>query len=134
VYPSDAAIGLASMVFRALQKVISANSYDIKPSPGLFFNPKGPTSGAGSGEIYIDCQPVGESDEEKIIVTDSGSASGTMTMEDLMQNKIFQMFLGCFVFLVIIYVIKLAVGSINPNKNAAGTVMGKVIGIVSKPA
>lgn len=134
VYPSDSAIGLASNVFRALQKVIAANSYDIKPSPGLFFNPKGPTSGAGTGEIYIDCQPVGESDEEKIIVTDSGSAAGTMTMDDLMHNKYFQMFLGCLVFLIIIFVVKLVVGSINPNKSAAGSVMGNIIGIVSKPA
>jgi hypothetical protein len=118
VYPSDSAIGLAERILAALQKVIAANSYDIKPSPGLFFNPKGPTSGAGSGEIYIDCQPVGESDEEKIIVTDSGSSSESMTAEELMQNKYFQMFLGCIIFLVLVYIINLLVGSVNPAKNA----------------
>jgi carbonic anhydrase len=117
VYPSDSAIGLAERVLTALQKVITTNNYDIKSSPGLFFNPKGPTSGAGSGEIYIDCQPVGESDEEKIIVTDSGSSSESMTTEELMQNKYFQMFLGCLIFLVLVYVINLFVGSVNPAKN-----------------
>ena len=134
VYPSDSAIGLTERVLTALEKVITANSYDIKASPGLFFNPKGPTSGAGSGEIYIDCQPVGESEEEKIIVTDSGSSSGSMTTEELMQNKYFQMFLGCLIFLVIIYVVKLLVSSINPAKGGTGigSVMGSVTGNASK--
>jgi len=124
VFPSDSAIGLAEFVLKSLQKVIDANSYDIKPSPGLFFNPKGPTSGAGSGEIYIDCQPVGESDEEEIIITDSGSSSGSMTTEELMQNKYFQMFLGCLIFLVLVYVINLGVGSVNPAKTGSGSGSG----------
>lgn len=123
VYPSDSAIGLAQTIFNALKKVIVANKYDIKQSPGLFFNPKGPTSGAGSGEIYIDCQPVGESDEEEIIITDSSSSSESMTTEELMQNKYFQMFLGCLIFLVIVYVVNLLVGSVNPPK-VTGTGIG----------
>jgi len=124
VYPSDSAIGLAERILAALQKVIAANSYDIKPSPGLFFNPKGPTSGAGSGEIYIDCQPVGESDEDKIIVTDSGSSSESMTAEELMQNKYFQMFLGCIIFLVLVYIINLLVGSVNPANPVKNALKG----------
>jgi len=129
VYPSDSAIGLAERVLTALQKVITTNNYDIKSSPGLFFNPKGPTSGAGSGEIYIDCQPVGESDEEKIIVTDSGSSSESMTTEELMQNKYFQMFLGCLIFLVIVYFVNLLVGSFNPPKVGSGSGSGSASGI-----
>jgi carbonic anhydrase len=124
VYPAASAIGLAERVLFALQKVIAANSYDIKPSPGLFFNPKGPSSGATSGEIYIDCQPVGESEEEKIIVTDSGSSAESMTVDDLLQNKYFQMFLGCLIFLIIIYIVKLLIDSYNPPKGGSGSGFG----------
>jgi len=126
VYPADSAIGVAERVLNALQKVIKENSYDIKPSPGLFFNQKGPSSGAGSGEIYIDCQPVGESEEETIIVTDSGSSADSITLDDLKQNKIFQMVLGCLIFLVIVYVINLFIGAYNPPKRGFGSVMGNV--------
>ena len=121
VYPTDSAIGVAERVLNALQKVIQVNSYDIKPSPGLFYNQKGPSSGASSGEIYIDCQPVGESEEETIIVTDSGSYADSMTKEELMQNKYFQMFLGCLIFLVIVYVIDLIIASYNPPKRGFGS-------------
>ena len=121
VYPTDSAIGVAERVLNALQKVIQANSYDIKPSPGLFYNQKGPSSGASSGEIYIDCQPVGDSEEETIIVTDSGSYADSMTKEELMQNKYFQMFLGCLIFLVIVYVIDLIIASYNPPKRGFGS-------------
>jgi len=119
VFSSESAIGLSDKVMSALQSVITTNQYDIKPSPGLFFNEKGPTNGTSSSEIYIDCQPVGESEEETIIVTDSGSSSDSLTMGDLMQNKFFQMFLGCIIFVIIIYFIKLLVGAYNPPKGGA---------------
>lgn len=123
VFPGDSVIGISEKVLKSLQKVIQANSYDIKPSPGLFFNPKGPTSGSDSGEIYIDCQPVGESDEETIIVTDSGSSSESMSMEELMSNMYFQMFLGCLIFLVIIFIINLLIASFTPPKGGGPSLL-----------
>jgi hypothetical protein len=121
---------MTDRVLSSLKKVITENSYDIKSSPGLFFNRKGPTT-SGSGEIYIDCQPVGESEEETIIVTDSGSASEAMTVDELMQNKYFQMFLGCVIFLVIIYVAKILIGSYTPPKGMTGSGTGYRVGIAS---
>jgi carbonic anhydrase len=129
VFPSDSAIGIAERVLKGLQTVIKANTYDIKPSPGLFFNKNGPTNGTGS-EIYIDCQPVGESEEETIIITDSGSSAASMTVDDLMQNKYFQMFLGCIIFLVIIYVISLIIDAYTPPKGI-GVGIGSGIQLVS---
>jgi hypothetical protein len=96
------------MVLSALKKLITENVYDIKPSPGLFFNEKGPTNGPGSDQIYIDCQPVGQSEEEDIVITDSGSGSSadSITAENIMQNKYFQMLLGAILFIAIIYLVK----------------------------
>jgi carbonic anhydrase len=118
VYSSETAIGIAEKVLRSLQKLVTENVYDIKPSPGLFFNEKGPTNGVGSGQIYIDCQPVGESEEEEIIITDSGSSSDSVTTEDIMQNKYFQMFLGCIIFVALITLIRLLVYSYKPAIDA----------------
>lgn len=127
VYPADSAIGVAERVLSALQKVIKENSYDIKPSPGLFFNQKGPSNG-NTGEIYIDCQPVGESEEETIIVTDSGSSASSITLDDLKQNIYFQMVISCLLVLIIVFVINLFIGSYTPAKGITDSIMGSVTG------
>lgn len=116
VFATESAIGLSDIILSALKKVITENAYDIKPSPGLFFNQKGPSSNVSSGQIYIDCQPVGESEEEDVIVTDSGSGSSTemFTTENIMENKYFQMFLGALIFVAIIFFIKFLVGALKP--------------------
>ena len=134
VFSTDSAIGMPQKVIEALQKVISENSYDIKPSPGLFFNEKGPTNEAGSDQIYIDCQPVGESDDQEIIVTDSGSGDSTsnITTENIMQNKIFLMFLGCIGFIVIIVLIKLLVYSVQPVAKVAKKVIAQTTNVLSQ--
>jgi len=116
VFATESAIGLSDIILSALKKVITENTYDIKPSPGLFFNQKGPSSNVSSGQIYIDCQPVGESEEEDVIVTDSGSGSSTemFTTENIMENKYFQMFLGALIFVAIIFLIKFLVSALKP--------------------
>ena len=132
VFSTDTAIGVGEKVIGALQKVISENSYDIKLSPGLFFNEKGPTNGPGSDQIYIDCQPVGESDEQEIMVTDSGSSVSSITFENIMENKYFIMFLGCISFIIIIFLIKTAVYSFKPAAKIGGKVLEQV-GSVFEP-
>lgn len=123
VFATDSAIGLSDIILSALKKVITENAYDIKPSPGLFFNQKGPSSNVSSGQIYIDCQPVGESEEEDVIVTDSGSGSSTemFTTENIMDNKYFQMFLGALIFVAIIFLIKFLVSALKPTTGGAAT-------------
>lgn len=123
VFANDSAIALPDIILSALKKVISENAYDIKPSPGLFFNKKGPSSNVSSGQIYIDCQPVGESEEEDVIVTDSDSGSSTemFTTENIMENKYFQMFLGALIFVAIIFLIQFLVGALKPTSGSLAT-------------
>jgi carbonic anhydrase len=122
VFPAASAIGSAELVLSALRQIITENVYDIKPSPGLFFNKKGPTNGPGSGEIYIDCQPVGQSEEEEIIVTDSGNNSGdSLTGDSLtggsitMENKYFQMIIIILIVIVLVYFVKLMASAFSPK-------------------
>ena len=119
VFGNDSAIPIGDIIFSTLKKVITENAYDIKPSPGLFFNQKGPSSNVSSEQIYIDCQPVGESEEENVIVTDSGSSSESFTSENIMKNKIFQMFLGAIIFIAIIFLIQFLVNAFKPTNGRA---------------
>lgn len=132
VYNSDSAIGVAERVIWALQKIISENTYDIKPSPGLFFNEKGPTNGPGSDQIYIDCQPVGESEEQEIMVTDSGSDASTISFENIMDNKYFIIFLSCIAFVIIMLVIKFGISAFKPVAKLAADATNKATGMVTR--
>lgn len=86
-----------------LQSIIQNNSYDIKTGPKLFYNEKGPNVGGG-GDIYIDCQPVGESDETTEIITDMGSA---YTFKDFFNNPYFKFILVMLLFIIVLYGLKL---------------------------
>jgi carbonic anhydrase len=118
VYASDSSIGLTDTVLSVLKKVITENAYDIKPSPGLFYNEKGPASTSSSSQIYIDCQPVGQSEEETII-TNSGTSYNFFTSENIMQNQLVQVFLGAIIFVVLIYLIQFLIGVLKPTTVAA---------------
>ena len=70
--PLQASLDITPDTLKSLQNIIKTNGYDIKKGASLFYNEKGPTEGAGDGEIYIDCQPVDASEETTEIVIDSG--------------------------------------------------------------
>ena len=107
----DGSISVSESTLKILQKIISVNQYDIKTGPKLFYNAKGPSSSKDSGQIYIDCQPVGQSEEEKIIITDLGSSS--ISIPDLVNNKVFQAIAGSLFFVGLVYAAKTALDSIK---------------------
>lgn len=112
-----------------LQSIILSNPYDIKTGPNVFYNDKGPSvGGAGGDQIYIDCQPVGSSDETTEIVTDMGSSPYPETISDWLNNPLVRLFLGSLLFIVILYVIKLLLDMIKPVKlEEIPTVMAELI-------
>jgi hypothetical protein len=120
-----------------LQSIIVNNSYDIKSGVHFFYNPKGPKKGSITGdEIYIDCQPVGKSDEEELLDTnngsndDSDSDSGTTT-SDIIKNPIVRAILGGLVFAFLILLVNIVVGSIKMPENlmfGGGGTRRKIIG------
>lgn len=73
VYGKENAISLNSSVISTLNKIISPETDLLCPvGPLLFFNSKGPSSVLGN-DIYIDCKPVGASDETVEIEQDISS-------------------------------------------------------------
>lgn len=101
-----------------LQSIIQNNQYDIKTGPNLFYNEKGPNTGGG-GDIYIDCQPVGESEETTEIITDMGS---TYTFKDILNNPYLKFILFTLLFVIVLYGLKLLLNMFNVKKGGSSAV------------
>lgn len=114
--PLQASLDMMPDTLTKLQSIILSNPYDVKSGPNLFYNDKGPSSGGGDGEIYIDCQPVGSSDETTEIVTDMGSSPYPETISEWLNNPLVRLFLGSLLFIVILYVTKYLLDMIKPVK------------------
>ena len=97
-----------------LQSIISSNPYDVKVGPKLFYNENGPNKANGD-EIYIDCQPVGSSNESSEIVMDTGNSS-SLTINDLLKNPFIKLLLGSLLFIIILYSLKYLLNTIKPTK------------------
>jgi carbonic anhydrase len=114
-------LDIMSDTLAKLQSIIKSNPYDVKKGPNLFYNEKGPGSNSSNGEIYIDCQPVGESDETTQVVTDMGSGLYPETFKDWLKNPLVQLLLGSLLFIFILYIVKYLLGLIKPAKGGSVT-------------
>jgi len=96
---------ITSNTLAILKKINSANTYTIKKGPLLFYNQKGPGSGTGNDEIYIDCKPTGSS-EENVTITNQIGSSPPFNIDNVIKSPAFQ-FIVCFLIIVIIiYLLK----------------------------
>ena len=118
--PLQGSLDILTDTLTKLQSIIQSNPYDTKSGPNLFLNEKGPTTeGGGGGEIYIDCQPVGSSDDTTDVITDNGSSSYTPNIEDWLENPAVKLILGSLIFIVILYGIKYLLNMLKPSKGGS---------------
>jgi carbonic anhydrase len=118
--PIAGSLDINSDTLQILQQVISKNVYDIKKGPQLFYNEKGPSRyGSGSDEIYIDCQPVGASDETKAVITEDYTSSSTYSTEDLLNNPVVQIILGSLLFIILLLLVWFIMGFVSPMKGGS---------------
>ena len=126
--PLQASLDIMPDTLTKLQSIIRSNPYDVKSGPNLFYNDKGPSlGGGGSGEIYIDCQPVGDSQETTEVVMDMGSSPYPETINDILNNPLVRLLLGSLLFIVILYLVKYVLGLIKPAKGGALETVTEVI-------
>jgi carbonic anhydrase len=127
--PLNGGLDIMPDTLTKLESIITSNPYDIKTGPSLFFNPKGATlRGSGDGEIYIDCQPVGSSDETVDVITET---EGSFSYEDWLKNPMVKLFLGSLLFIVILYVIKNALNLLKPSKGGSAETSASVVEAVT---
>jgi hypothetical protein len=80
-HPSrDGSIALSKTSMAALGALVNLSFVVAFKGPGIFFNETGTTKNGYSGEdqIYIQCQPAGESSDEVIYKENTGIESGSM--------------------------------------------------------
>ena len=129
--PLQGSLDMMPETLTKLQTIIQSNPYDVKTGPNLFYNEKGPSQGgAGGGEIYIDCQPVGSSDESTEVVTDTGGYSYPSNISDWLNNPVVKLVLGSLLFIVILYLIKYALSALKPTKGGSAVLSTSVSEII----
>lgn len=91
--------------FETLTTITTSKTYTTI-NPPISYNARGPSL-AKTDEIYIDCQPVGESDNKKTIVTDNGkpALSAAFNLNTFFSNVFIQLILGSLVFVIFIVII-----------------------------
>lgn len=100
-----------------LSTIITLNDYTIQTGTSLFLNSRGPDLSKNEN-IYIDCQPVGSSDDTTTMTT---GTSPPITVDELVNNMWFQIIIGFIIFLVILKLMKQIINYLDPFTN---TVIG----------
>lgn len=115
------AIDMTPDTLTKLQTIIKSNPYDIKTGPNLFYNEKGPNQGAsGSDNIYIDCQPVGSSEDTTEVVI----SGGDVDIMSIFNAPYVKIILGALLFILLLYIVKngLHIFSTNTTNNVTNVV------------
>lgn len=115
--PDVSGIYLSETDAETLASVIESNAYTITTSPPPFYyNADGPghSFGGGGDDIYIDCQPVGESDDTTNIMTTSNSNPNS----NIFQGDFIKFILMCLFFFVLLFLFNLTLSYIS-GKNSS---------------
>lgn len=96
--------------YAKIEKIISNHDIDVVADDDikLFYNPKGPVP--SSDQIYIDCQPVGQSEERVIVVEEEGPSTKErtrVTLEKILKNPFIGIILGLLLTFVVIYLLNM---------------------------
>ena len=113
--PVEASLDIMPDTLTTLQAIITSNPYSIKTGPKLFYNEKGPSMGNVDGQIYIDCQPVGSSEDNVEILTDTGIGS-YQNMGDWLNNPFVKILLGSVIFIILLSAINYGLKCFTPSK------------------
>jgi carbonic anhydrase len=122
VYSTSFSIGITADTLAILQKVIQTEPSEIFPSgSALYVNPDGPSSsgGSGDGQIYIDCQPTGSSDNDTEVEGTKVTPTRALINNDLGKLwPIFMFFLYAIICIVIIIFLNKGIIYLTGNTKA----------------
>jgi carbonic anhydrase len=121
--PLNASLDITQESLDLFRTFMIDNPYDVKTGTKFFYNDKGSEVSMGNGEIYIDCQPVGSS-EETVNVVNNKDSSYDFTFQDFLRNPFVKVFLGSLFFIIILYLIKYLLSFIKPQKGGTSPVVG----------
>jgi carbonic anhydrase len=100
-------ISLSKQTINTLYKILSPSGIIAKqPSQSvqLFVNENGPSNSNTDDDIYIDCQPVGTSDDTKDVITPTDYNPSPIDLKDILNNPWIQ-FIGISILMIILILI-----------------------------
>lgn len=102
---TDTTIDINNDTYELFKKIIQANLYVTKTGVNYYLNKKGANS-VTEDDIYIDCQPVGQSEETIDVINDnsSGNDSANFSFDDLKNNDVFKFIVAILIFIFILYI------------------------------
>jgi carbonic anhydrase len=106
--PENSNISITSDALKQMNQIITKSQIVAKAPSNtvpLFINENGPNNGKMDDEIYIDCQPVGNSSETKEVVTSTGYAPSPINASDIFKSPWFQIIASALGFLLILIVL-----------------------------
>jgi hypothetical protein len=120
--PESSTISISNDSLKAIKNgvIIKNNIVSKMPSASvpLFINEKGPNTGKVDDEIYIDCQPVGQSTETQEVVTSTNYDPSPINVKDIFRHAWFQIIASALGFLLILIVLSQIFSSKSmPNTN-----------------
>jgi carbonic anhydrase len=116
--PLNASLDITQETLDLFNTFITSNPYDVKTGTEFFYNEKGSNVSTGNGEIYIDCQPVGSSEETVNVVKNTDSYYD-FSVQDFLKNPVVKVILGSLLFIIILYLIKYLLTFIKPQKGGS---------------
>lgn len=111
---------LSSTSFTTLTNIISANTYTVKSGIPYFYNANGPntTGSIGSNDIYIDCQPVGQSDQTTTVVNNTNVQP--IDINSILNSPLFQIIIGVLCTILVILLFSYVIGHLQQNTIKVG--------------
>lgn len=119
---NDGSVDMSSDMRKKLQSIIKENNYTIKSDVPYFYNSKGANT-ISADDIYIDCQPVGESEETTEVINDTGyDVDSEYTWDSLKDNEAFKTLISVLIFIVIIFIFTGIIKAFQMFKTMSGNV------------
>jgi carbonic anhydrase len=129
--PENSNISITSDTLKQLNQIIT-NSQIASKAPSdtvpLFINENGPNNSTIDDEIYIDCQPVGNSSETEDVVKNTSYDPSPINAKDIFKSPWFQIIASALGFLLILIVLsKIFSSKTMPNTNIMSKPSSKMI-------
>ena len=119
-------ISINPVVLNKLRSIIKNSGIVAKEADNntpLFVNERGANSGNVNEDIYIDCQPVSQSEDTKDVVVNTSYDPSPIDAKDIINNTWFQVIAGSIGFFLLLCVLSALFSSFG-KKSSSGTAVG----------
>lgn len=103
------------------------SSQSTTPNISLFYNSKGPNTSNQEGEIYISCNPTGNSEkEENVTFKKAKNETTAIDFSKIMSNQYFIYFMYALIFIIILMLVSTLIGGVSYTSKKFPSFVNKI--------